>query len=77
MSKARPLPRQLLNSTTITSTGVSNTFFSFCLVGRPNLPGRPYAYSDTGYQAVFRKKTVSLNIYLMPDCKYQQFPIVE
>jgi CubicO group peptidase (beta-lactamase class C family) len=29
------------------------------------------------YRAVFQKKTVSLNIYLMPDGKYEQFLIVE
>ena len=30
-----------------------------------------------GYRAVFQKKTVSLNIYVMPDGKYEQFLIVE
>jgi D-alanyl-D-alanine carboxypeptidase len=30
-----------------------------------------------GYHAVFQKKTVSLNIYVMPDGKYEQFLIVE
>ena len=30
-----------------------------------------------GYHAVFRKKTVSLNIYVMPDGKYEQFLVVE
>ena len=30
-----------------------------------------------GYKAVFEKKTVSLNIYVMPDGKYEQFLIVE
>ena len=29
------------------------------------------------YRAVFRKKSVSLNIYVMPDGKYEQFLIVE
>ncbi len=30
-----------------------------------------------GYRAVFQKKAVSLNIYVMPDGKYEQFLIVE
>jgi CubicO group peptidase (beta-lactamase class C family) len=30
-----------------------------------------------GYRAVFQKKTLSLNIYVMPDGKYEQFLIVE
>jgi len=30
-----------------------------------------------GYRAVFQKKTVALNIYVMPDGKYEQFLIVE
>jgi CubicO group peptidase (beta-lactamase class C family) len=30
-----------------------------------------------GYRVVFQKKTVSLNIYAMPDGKYEQFLIVE
>ena len=30
-----------------------------------------------GYRAVFQKKTVSLNIYVMPDGKYEQFLVVE
>ena len=30
-----------------------------------------------GYRAVFAKKSVSLNIYVMPDGKYEQFLIVE
>jgi len=29
------------------------------------------------YRAVFQKKTVSLNIYVMPDGKYEQFMVVE
>ena len=29
------------------------------------------------YSAVFQKKTVSLNIYVMPDGKYEQFLVVE
>ena len=30
-----------------------------------------------GYRVVFQKKTVSLNIYVMPDGKYEQFLVVE
>ena len=29
------------------------------------------------YRALFQKKTVSLNIYVMPDGKYEQFLVVE
>jgi len=29
------------------------------------------------YRAVFQKKTVTLNIYVMPDGKYEQFLVEE
>jgi hypothetical protein len=73
-------------------TGNANSYFSAQALGdiRQSLTAHGKLQSVTrtseslrggmthrGYRAVFQKKTVSLNIYVMPDGKYEQFLVVE